>query len=336
MNVVPYGAVGTVPVLDRVLQFARQNPAVVNEARRLIRHYGPAAVDYARNAGYEVGRLVRAWFQRHARPRNHFMQRVRAGLARQQDVRFARNALLRLRSNVVRPSQSVSFQRRGTRGMMGMRRGGWSMRRGGQYRRPRYGVRRGGRPLTYRNLRPELKAIDQSVGVTSISNVIAATSSPISTITQGSGSNNRIGKKILVKSMTIAGKVTSIAAPTVSNADDTVWIWIVLDTQSNGTSGIAADIWNPTTAHNALKNLDGGPRFKILKCIEIKVSAIASGVSVNQPFEDYLKLNIPVSYVDTGGTPPRKNNIMVYAGTSGGGAANLQVDYYTRVRYYDA
>ena len=346
MNIVPHVAYGPVPVVERVLEFARRNPAVVAEARRLIRNYGPAAVDYARNAGYQVGRLVRQWFRNLPR-RNHFMQRVRTGLARQQDFRAVRDARDFVRRQyrgsrripTIHVAQSEKFVQRGrgSRGMGGSRRGGYGMRRGGgALYGPRYRIRRGGRPITYGGLRPELKNIDQAAVALAVANTIVHTSSPISTITQGSASNQRVGKKILAKSFLIAGRVYSTGAPVAANADDTVWIWIVLDRQANGTNGLSVDVWNPNTGHNALRNLDSGPRFKILKCLEIKVAYGQVGVFVNQPFESMIKLNLPVSYIDTGGTIPRKNNILVFAGTSQPGASNLALDYNTRVRFYDA
>lgn len=344
MNVVPFNPV---PMLDRLMQVARQNPAAVAHVGRLARQYGPMAMAHVRqfldHAGYRAGRAVRDWIGRHVRPRrNQFMHNVRTGLARQQDVRALRDGHRTVRrylqfksaarnSNFFRPSNASQY--RGSRGTVSAgRRGGRGMRRGGG-RLPR--LRTGGRRISNIGPRPELKAYDKGANGFAISSNITYVIEPFNDILIGANSNNRIGRKIRTKSLLLVGSIRTINVTSITTASDTVWIWVVLDTQPNAAAATVADVWSNAVAHTALKNLDQGGRFKILKCVEVKMDYGQTGTTVNAPFEIYMPLRVTPVWKGLVNSAPYLNNVLVFAGNSNTAMSDFLIDIQCRTRFYD-
>lgn len=338
MNIVPHVGFSPIPMLDRLMQVARQNPNAVAHIQRLAQRYGPAAMAHVRqfldHAGYRAGRAVRDWIGRHVRPRrNQFMHNVRTGLQRQQMYRAERMGRQVIREGWARPKssdvRSNAVQVRGSRGFASGRRGGTGRSRGGGIRRRRP-MRYGGRPMK----QPEVKAYDLSHTV-AISSTITLFQIPVSTLPLGVQGNQRVGRKVFAKSLLVAGKIYSTAPATVNTTSDSVWLWIVKDRQPNGATATVADVWSTSLATNALRNLDQGPRFKILKCIEIKVDAVAVGTHVNQPFEVYLPLNFTVHWKGAANDPPQTNNIVIFAGNANSLNTLLEANFSSRVRFTD-
>lgn len=330
MNIVPFNPV---PMLDRLMQVARQNPAAVAHIGRLARQYGPAAMAHVRqfldHAGYRAGRAVRDWIGRHVRPRrNQFMLNARRALGRAQQTRIRR-----LMNDRVDVKSQVFSQYRGARGTVSARRrGAQGMRRGGM-RLPR--LRTGGRRIANFGPRPELKAYDKGGNNLSISSTISYITEPWNDISVGTASNNRIGRKIRTKSILLVGSVKTNVVTTITTASDTVWIWVVLDTQPNGAAAASTDIWSNNVAHTALKNLDQGGRFKIIKCIEVKMDYGQTGTTVNAPFEVYIPLRCTPVWKGLVNSAPYVNNLLVFAGNSNTAMSDFLIDIQCRTRYYD-
>lgn len=343
MNIVPHVGFSPIPMLDRLMQVARQNPNAVAHIQRLAQRYGPVAMAHVRqfldHAGYRAGRAVRNWIGRHVRPRrNQFLLNVRRALGRAQQTRIRR-----IGADIDRVAGKRSFVRSNYAQVRRSSRGGWAVSRGGYgsrrsgFRRGRMPMRFGGRrnfPL-YRAIRPELKNYDLDLGTVAISNAIELSCAPWGNINVGAAVNQRVGRKILAKSLTIAGSITSNAAPGVAAAADTVWMWVVLDRQPNGALATPADVWRVALGDKAMRNLDNGPRFKILKCTEMKIDYGQSGVFINCPFELYMKLNIPVTWQGLINGLPYTNNLLVFFGTANQNNTTLQTSYVCRVRFTD-
>lgn len=333
MNVVPFNPV---PMLDRLMQVARQNPAAVAHVGRLARQYGPAAMAHVRqfldHAGYRVGRAVRNWIGRHVRPRrNQFMHNARTALGRAQFTRMRRIFDTEYRRAAIRSEPSSQY--RGARGTVSARRrGAQGMRRGGM-RLAR--LRTGGRRIANFGPRPELKAYDKGGNNLSISSTISYITEPWNDISVGTASNNRIGRKIRTKSILLVGSVKTNVVTTITTASDTVWIWVVLDTQPNGAAASSTDIWSNNVAHTALKNLDQGGRFKIIKCIEVKMDYGQTGTTVNAPFEVYIPLRCTPVWKGLVNSAPYVNNLLVFAGNSNTAMSDFLIDIQCRTRYYD-
>lgn len=328
MNVVPFDPAPLVRGAFRAAPAGFAADAAYNIARQ----YGPRLANYALRQFGRLGmRAARdAWRRFGPRPQT-FMDRARLALGRAQRTAVRRHVDRLARRGVQRAdvkSQSFS-QVRGSRGFAAGRRGGAARSRGGAMRRRRP-MRYGGRPM----IKPELKSYDL-VHTVGIGATIALFQVPVTALSLGVTSNQRVGRKVLVKSLLLAGKIYSTSASTANTTSDSVWLWIVQDRQPNGATAAVTDIWDHTLATNAMRNLDQGPRFKILRCVEIKVDAVAVGTHVNQPFEVYVPLNITVHWKGGANDPPYKNNILVYAGNANSLSTLLEANFVSRVRYTD-
>lgn len=155
---------------------------------------------------------------------------------------------------------------------------------------------------------------------------------------QGSGPSQRIGFKIIIKSIQL--KLTaSYGAGAVS--DDTLHFWLIQDTQTNGAYAVATDVFftgGVAFTGNNLRNMENGSRFRILKHM---VFSLQSTAGVAGAFDGameqqscFIKCNIPVAYNDSMGliTGVKTNSIFVVYGSSQGIAG---VDGMARLRYSD-
>lgn len=314
MNIVPFnaGQGGIRAFVHNALRAGRMlGPAAMNEAINLARHHGPDAYAWVRREVMRGGRRI----FRGMRRREH------GPMANQNRGPYQ-----------LGPSQS-SFQVRGSRGFVGSRRGGAGRGRGGGRRvgRRRMPMRYGGRPMR----QPELKSYDLQNNTVPVGPVISLVQVPVRDLTLGVTSNQRIGRKVFAKSMLLVGKIYNAEPTTVNTTSDSVWFWIVVDRQANGATAVPTDVWLDTVGSRALKNLDQGPRFKILRCMEVKVDAVAVGTHINQPFELYLPLGLTVHWKGLANAPPYKNDILVFASNSNAQNEDLRIEFSTRVRYTD-
>ena len=168
-----------------------------------------------------------------------------------------------------------------------------------------------------------------------ISNTISLLYAPWQALPLGVTSEQRIGRKVRVKGVTLSGAVRSSSVTTISTAADTVWLWVVLDRQPNNNTPSVSDIWSNSAAHTALRNLDQGPRFKIIKCIEIKMDFGQTGTFINAPFEAYIPMDTLVTWQGVANSSPYKNNLLFFAGNANQAATELVVSMISRVRFTD-
>lgn len=331
MNVVPFDPA---PLVRGGFRAAPAGFAA-DAAYNLARQYGPRLANYAlRNFGRLGMRAVRAaWRQWGPRPQT-FMDRARLALGRAQRTAVRRHVdrMARLGGRREYVKSQSSSQVRGSRGFVGSRRGGTGRSRGGMRRagRRRMPLRYGGRPM----FRPEQKAYDLAT-TNAITSSMTLIQVPIRDLSLGVQSNQRVGRKVYCKSLLMAGKIYNTDVAPASSTSDSVWFWVVLDRQSNGATASVNDVWSNSTGSTALRNLDQGPRFKVLKCVEVKVDAVATGTHINQPFEFYIPLNFTVHWKGGANDPPSKNNILVFVANSNSLSTLLAVDHVTRVRYTD-
>jgi len=160
-------------------------------------------------------------------------------------------------------------------------------------------------------------------------------------IIQGTGMDQRIGRKIVVKSIDVKGFVGGTSA----SLADIVSCWLVLDKQANGTFPVTADIVQDNTVPqcSAQFNLTNVNRFRILKKWNIKVEPNAgvagSFDSDAKPFSFHKKCSIPVEYsLNTGSVAEiRSNNLLMMFSTNRAAAATpYYIEGTTRVRFLDS
>jgi len=168
----------------------------------------------------------------------------------------------------------------------------------------------------------ELKFIDGFTQITTLSNQ-SLSASGINFITNGftgadmsiiqdTGESDRIGRKILVKSIHLRGH-WELPPTVISNQTaDQIRLVIILDKQANGTQAVWDDVFADGAAQRAIwsyKKLSNSNRFVILKDFtstinSMTLASITPGEvgDVERGFECHLSnLNIPVEYSGTAG-----------------------------------
>lgn len=160
------------------------------------------------------------------------------------------------------------------------------------------------------------------------------TTAEIDNVAQGTGANERIGRKITVKS--ISGRIAFtvqdrnyIASTGVYN-NVQFMLWLVLDKQCNGALASPNDIFDPANTFRCLRNMQYSDRFQILNkwIIDMGVlstSFAAGGTTVpivvggTKTIDIYKKVNIPIEYSNSTGatTEIRSNHLFFVWGTNG-------------------
>jgi len=136
----------------------------------------------------------------------------------------------------------------------------------------------------------------------------------ISTPAQGDGPSDRDGKRIVIKSVQIKGQVYVPQQELQANPAQpcSMFVALVLDTQSNGATLNSEDVFINTTAQAPAciipnRNLLYGSRFKVLKSdlFDCNLSALshvaADSFSFNGrdlTFDWFLPLDLPVNFKD--------------------------------------
>lgn len=189
------------------------------------------------------------------------------------------------------------------------------------------------RTARYRNMRTggllgiEKKFLDMAGSTVTISNQNDASNgvvSPsfgctgcLSAPAQGDGPQNRDGKKIVIKSLFVEGNIdvnpnSVTALPSVP----TVYVALVMDTQTNGVAATSQSVYSNPGALSLLaaqpfRNMSNTTRFKVLRTwkqrLDPAVMAMGDSVSgfdsgYNYPFTLSWKGDLPVNFVSTGTT----------------------------------
>jgi len=137
----------------------------------------------------------------------------------------------------------------------------------------------------------------------------------LNTVVQGDGEENRDGRQILMKNISIRGTI-SVAAQTNQVAGDqspTIFIALVLDKQTNGVTIASEDVYKNESASAVLatspfRNLQNIKRFRVLKTLRFalpQAEMVWDGTNIEQsgftfPWEMYAELNnLQVNYSGT-------------------------------------
>lgn len=218
------------------------------------------------------------------------------------------------------------------------------MRTGGNYAMPLGGPRLSGGP--------ERKFIDGNGALTITGTQVGAASpgaagaysiTVLNALTQGTDATNRLGRKILMKSIQLRLELTDQLAATglqpAGILPGEYRIVVVFDTQTNGAAPAAADIFQSTPAAGLITplNLNNRERFKV---VWDKVRHVDQSGPATAHVKLYKKCNYPVVFnagnagtvgdIQTGGL-----FICIATTLSATAAPGLQVNLYTRVRFTD-
>lgn len=179
----------------------------------------------------------------------------------------------------------------------------------------------------------ELKFNDTLNTLVTLNSGTMALGALLNGLVPGSGANNRIGRKIVMKSVLIRYSV-SLQATTTGGG--TARIMLVYDKQANAAAPGVTDLLlsNTFTSPNNISNKD---RFVVLSDIITESMSTQNNFSISGKF--YKKLNLETMYnTGTAGTIAdiTTGSLYVFLGNNGGfSVAQPQITYETRIRFTD-
>lgn len=164
-------------------------------------------------------------------------------------------------------------------------------------------------------------------------------------VAQGTGEEERVGRKIIIRSISCRFQCVLPADPDAPNitGGDTLRIIIYIDKQANGAAATVLDILE-TATYDSYRNLSNTNRFIILKDKWVTMNRPNSVLDGQAPetstspifvreWKWYKKLNLPIEFDGTSGvlTEIQSNNISyLYITAFGIAGVNLQC---TRIRF---
>ncbi len=171
----------------------------------------------------------------------------------------------------------------------------------------------------------------------------------LNTVTQGDGEQQRDGRKIMMKSISVVGVIEQLsqANQAAGFVAPNFFVALVLDKQTNGATINSEDVYinpggNAITATSPLRNLQQISRFKVLKLIKLVAPLIQmtyDGTNIEVggytlPFRMDVKLEVPVTYSASTETVANivDNSLHVIAYASNIGGAP-QMSYNSRLRF---
>lgn len=173
---------------------------------------------------------------------------------------------------------------------------------------------------------PELKDIDTGPQNSAFNTTGVVTQ--INPLAQGVDINNRIGNKVVFKSIYIRGAISAGATPT-AGAIRTV---VVYDKQSNGTAPTMAQMFTATDM-TAFNNLQFRDRFVVLKDDTDYIEAAGRSVI---PYSAYIRCNLEGLFNSGSSTPQTGSIVVCTFGSNAAGVTAPIMAYTARVRFVDA
>lgn len=186
----------------------------------------------------------------------------------------------------------------------------------------------------------ELKFFDTALSFSLDATTEVPATGQLTLIPQGDTGSSRDGRMAYIRSIAIEA-IANLVPAAAATAADVMYMWLVLDQQTNGAAAAATDVLTSSTASTALPNLVNSRRFRVLKRwrIDFNPGAGATAAINNciHHIKFYQKCNIPVTFNGTTGaiTEIRDNNVFLLAGSSGATDDLIAVQGTARLRFYD-
>jgi hypothetical protein len=169
--------------------------------------------------------------------------------------------------------------------------------------------------------------------------------SSINLLDQGAGASERVGRKCVVKSLHIKGRMKLSATAANTTTADSIRFVIYLDTQTNGTAATPSEIFDATAGSapiHGYRNLANTQRFKILYDKTMDIKSTSGAYDGAQPdfgeairsFKINKRCYIPLEFSNPTGALVniRSNNIGILMFAR---EASANVGFETRIRFAD-
>ncbi len=190
----------------------------------------------------------------------------------------------------------------------------------------------------------ELKFHDLDINDASVAANGTIAEDSVLTIAQGTTESERIGRKVIVKSISWRWNLLLSVATSSANVDETVRLILYQDKQTNGATATVTGILE-TDDYQSFNNLSNKSRFRTLMDRTYDLNAtVGAGDGTTNTFGNwqvndsvFLNVNIPIEYdnsATTGAiTTMRSNNIGVLILSKDGALAVM--DGKMRIRFAD-
>jgi len=180
----------------------------------------------------------------------------------------------------------------------------------------------------------ELKAHDTVVIGTAVGNALGLYfAGAVFNIVQGTGDDQRVGRKVRVKKIHWKGMAENDAVTSGIHQ-----FYIIHDSQPNGALPVIGDIFSNSAPGATFLNLDNSHRFRILKS-QVVVHPDKATTNLSQlPFEMHVECDIPIFFDGTAGAigDLTTGNILFVCGQNvSGTTTEAEINGQVRVRYLD-
>lgn len=186
----------------------------------------------------------------------------------------------------------------------------------------------------------ELKFFDITEGPDIISVTGTMTNSTLNNMVQGTGQQERIGRKCVIRSISVQWHANMPPVTDVSVTHDAISWYLVLDRQCNGAAAIPGDILQSPLTFESFRDLENIQRFKVLKRINIQLNVSGLGEdsgTMQLSFQAktgrfHVNVNIPIYYsgVTNNINEIKSNNLLMMAISKHG---DIRIEYKARIRF---
>lgn len=186
---------------------------------------------------------------------------------------------------------------------------------------------------------PEVKNLDTLVGVTDVTSTAPYVNSLTQNLAEGTGSSQRVGLKVLLKSIDL--EVNFQTRENSTNGTGLVGLasfmdfFVVWDRQPDGTQATAAQILASTNTNLTFGNIGNLERFTILRRHRVELDSSDAG----QIWNVHIPLALATRFADATAVP-FTNDVLVLAVSPspavGVGVQNPGMSYIARLKYTDA
>jgi len=174
---------------------------------------------------------------------------------------------------------------------------------------------------------PERKNIDLSTSFTTGAAFAFSAGQLLNGCAAGTGATNRVGRKMLMKSLQFRAAVNSNAG-NAGNAR----VLVVYDKQTNGAAPAITDILGADLI-TAPMNLSNSDRFVVIADV---LTEGPTDITTTWHEKHYKKLGLETLFGNTGSAVTDINSGSVYMFVAGGTGAAITVNLYNRIRFVDA